>query len=185
VLPAAWHLQALVLADGAEEIQRLVPLCRQYPARIHLLGLSSPDALTALYHARAAKLPMTASTRLQYLSDEAERLPKGREQREFLWAALAHGLLHTLSTPNLPVMWEAARRRGHALDRLAEWICSTPAKLAGLKRKGRIDVGYDADLVVFDHTRSSIQRTYLRGVSPRGELLNRSSGMSLASSKRQ
>ena len=33
---------------------------------------------------------------------------------------------------------------------LAKWMCEAPAHLAGLKNKGKIAEGYDADLVAFD-----------------------------------
>ena len=50
----------------------------------------------------------------------------------------------------LPVVWTGARRRGWTLERVAELMSSRPADFVGLPRKGRIAVGCDADLVVFD-----------------------------------
>jgi allantoinase len=49
----------------------------------------------------------------------------------------------------LSAMWTAARRRGRTLDDLARWMATAPATLAGLPAKGRIAVGYDADLAAF------------------------------------
>ncbi|HEX8504407.1 MAG TPA: allantoinase AllB [Hymenobacter sp.] len=55
----------------------------------------------------------------------------------------------------LPVLWTAARRRGASLNDLARWLSENPAKLAGQsQRKGRIAVGYDADLIVVDTEKS-------------------------------
>lgn len=51
----------------------------------------------------------------------------------------------------LPTIWTGARERGIQLDRLAEWLSSNPAQLAGInRRKGQIAPGYDADLVVWN-----------------------------------
>jgi allantoinase len=49
----------------------------------------------------------------------------------------------------LPVVWTAARERGHSLADVAGWMAAGPADLIGLRRKGRIAVGHDADLVAF------------------------------------
>ena len=50
----------------------------------------------------------------------------------------------------LPVVWTAARTRGHGLADVVRWMARAPADRVGLTYKGRIEVGADADLVVFD-----------------------------------
>ncbi|WP_395245975.1 allantoinase AllB [Agromyces sp. MMS24-K17] len=45
--------------------------------------------------------------------------------------------------------WTEASRRGIPLERVLEWMSAGPARFAGLDRKGRIEVGADADLVAF------------------------------------
>ena len=51
----------------------------------------------------------------------------------------------------LPATWTEARRRGFGIERLAEWLCAAPARVAGLAgRKGALAPGHDADLVAWD-----------------------------------
>jgi allantoinase len=49
----------------------------------------------------------------------------------------------------LPAVWSEARRRGHGLVDVVDWMARRTADAAGLTRKGRIEVGADADLCVF------------------------------------
>jgi allantoinase len=56
----------------------------------------------------------------------------------------------------LPVVWSAARARGHGLGDVVRWMAEGPAALTGLTGKGRIAAGGDADLVAFDADRSFV-----------------------------
>jgi allantoinase len=103
---------------------------------------------------------------------------RNRANREALWEGLEDGVLemvvsdHSPSPPalkcrdtgdflaawggisslqlRLPAVWTAARQRGLPLDRLADWLCAAPARLAGVdRRKGALRAGCDADFVVW------------------------------------
>lgn len=97
--------------------------------------------------------------------------------RELLWEALQDGTIdyiasdHSPSTVELkdlengdfgtawggiasvqlalPAIWTEARRRGIDLATVMEWMTARPAERIGLRHKGRIALGNDADLAVF------------------------------------
>src|SRR5438552_5943558 len=102
-----------------------------------------------------------------------------KENNEKLWTALKDGVIdfvatdHSPSTPDLkkletgdftkawggiaslqfslPVLWTSARRRNCSIVDMAKWLAEKPAVLAGIqKSKGKIQKGFDADLVVWD-----------------------------------
>ncbi|WP_112238378.1 allantoinase AllB [Kribbella monticola] len=98
------------------------------------------------------------------------------ENRELLWEGLRDGVIdlvvsdHSPSTVDLkcldtgdfgaawggiaslqlglPAVWTQARRRGFTLTDVASWMCQAPANQVGLRHKGRIEAGYDADFCV-------------------------------------
>ncbi len=218
------YLNSRPKAAETDAIVMLIQLCQESGLPIHIAPLSSSDALTPIFRARAARLPISASTCPHYLFLTADEVPDGaveytcappireRENRELLWAALAGGLIQSVTTDHRPVshssvrgnflrtpggiaslqlglsiVWTEASARGSTLEDVVRWMCRMPAHLAGLGRKGSIDVGYDADLVVFNpeaeftveaaamcpaitvtpyqgrRLRGVVHRTYLRG----------------------
>ncbi len=218
------YLNSRPKAAENEAVAMLIQFCRESRVPIHVAPLSSSDALTPIFHARSARVPISATTCPHYLFFVAEEVPNGaieytcappireRENREFLWAALGGGLIQSVASDHrhgpasiatrnflkaragiaslalsLSITWTEASARAYTLEQVVRWMCSAPAHLAGLPRKGSIDAGFDADLVVFDseaestvgtetmsaHVRSTpyrgrqlrgvVQRTYLRG----------------------
>jgi len=197
---ADWRKYSTYLAsrpDAAEvdAIALLIRLAEEYKTPVHIVHLSSAQALPLLAVARVRGVPITVETCTQYLWFAGEEIRDGATEfkcappirdaanREALWNALIDGTIDMVTTDHspcppemksrdsgrwdlawggiaslglaLPVMWTAIKRRAldssRGLDRLAHWMAAEPARLAGLKgRKGTLEVGADADLVVFD-----------------------------------
>jgi allantoinase len=214
-------------------IAKVIEFARGTGARVHILHLSSADAVPLIAAAKRAGVAITAETCPHYLVLAAEDIPdgatqfkccppiRGRANRELLWQALGAGDIdcvvsdHSPSPPalkqvargdfatawggisslqlGLSLVWTEASARGHALGDVGRWMAAGPARIAGLRHKGRIAVGCDADLVAFapDETfavtpnrlhhrhpltpytgrrlRGVVRRTWLRGAPAGGE----------------
>lgn len=103
--PRAWENDAIAL---------LLRLCREYRAPLHIVHLSSADAIPMLIRAKVEKLPVTVETCPHYLFFHAGEIPDGatafkcappiREQQnnEMLWGALLQGTIDMVCTDHSP-----------------------------------------------------------------------------------
>jgi allantoinase len=102
-----------------------------------------------------------------------------KENNEKLWQALKDGVIDFVATDHSPAppemkqlesgdfmkawggisgiqfalstLWTAGRKHGADIEDMAKWLCMNPALLPGLgNRKGKIEKGYDADLIVWN-----------------------------------
>jgi dihydropyrimidinase len=177
---------------------RALAFARMAGAPVHVVHLSSADALREVRQARAAGVAVSAETCPHYLvlTDERYDDPdpascarfiispplRSPADRDALWAGLADGSLDLVATDHVPDRLlvekaEAARgvpfnqisngapgietlltllysegvARGRlTVERMVELLATTPARRFGLATKGALEVGRDADLVLFD-----------------------------------
>jgi allantoinase len=116
---ADWRQYATYLASRPDQaeleaIALLIELCRQYRFRLHIVHLSTAQALPMLRAAKAEGLPLTVETCPHYLHATAEDIPDGATlfkcappirsaaNRELLWAALEDGTLDLIATDHSP-----------------------------------------------------------------------------------
>ncbi len=174
-----------------DAIALLIDCSREFQAHIHIVHVSSSDAIPLLRQAKRDGVWLSAETCPHYLTFSSEEIADGAtefkcappiregENREKLWEALGDGTIDMIATDHspcppamklpeegdflrawggiaslqlsLPAVWTQARTRGYSVTHMAKWLCTNPARLAGIEKwKGSIVVGGDADLVIWN-----------------------------------
>jgi allantoinase len=123
---ADWSVYRTYLQSRPEEaelsaIRMMLSLCREFRFRLHIVHLSSCQALPELRAAREQGLPVTVETCPHYLHLAAEGVPNGstlhkcappirsRENREALWQGLRDGTIDFVVTDHSPCRPELKR----------------------------------------------------------------------------
>ncbi|HEY6392555.1 MAG TPA: allantoinase AllB [Bryobacteraceae bacterium] len=109
-------------AAEVEAIRMMIGLSRRFGCRVHIVHLSSVEALPDLKAARAEGLPVTVETCPHYLHFDAEQIADGatlfkcappirpRANRERLWQALNEGDIDLIATDHSPCLPEMKTR---------------------------------------------------------------------------
>ncbi len=97
-----------------EAVELMIRLSREFGTRVHIVHLSSSDAVGPLREAQASGVAITAETCPHYLHFAAEEIPAGatefkccppireRENRERLWQGLAEGTIEMIVSDHSP-----------------------------------------------------------------------------------
>jgi allantoinase len=153
---ADWRQYPTYLAsrpDSAEieAIALLIQLCEEFATPIHIVHLSSAEALPMIAEARQRGIPITVETCPHYLSFAAEDIADGatefkcappirdKENRDALWRGLADGIIDLVATDHSPCPPEMKRRDTGGFDQAWGGIASLglalPALWTGMSRR--------------------------------------------------
>ncbi len=158
---ADWHkystyLQSRPDAAEIEAIALLIDLAEEFETPIHIVHLSSAQALPLLRDARERGVPVTVETCAHYLWFEAAEIRDGAmqykcappirdaENREALWSALGEGLIEMVITDHSPCPPEMKRggpngeivRWDQAWGGIASLGLALPVLWTGMKQRG-------------------------------------------------
>ena len=130
---ADWRKYSTFLASRpdqaeVEAIALLIRLAKEFQSPIHIVHLSSAQALPLLADARRRGVPITVETCPHYLWFDAEDIPdgateykcappiRGAANREALWGALSDGLIDMVATDHSPCPPGLKRRESGCWD---------------------------------------------------------------------
>lgn len=117
----AW-LESRPRAAENEAIEMLLRLGAEYDAYVHIVHLSSSDAISQIQGAKAARAKVSVESCPHYLTFASEEIPDGatqfkcapplreRENRECLWSALSDGTIDMVATDHSPCPPEMKRQ---------------------------------------------------------------------------
>ncbi|MGK5529971.1 allantoinase AllB [Streptomyces sp. URMC 129] len=159
------HLAAAPAADGSlryadflasrphtaetEAVARLIGLARRLDARVHVLHLSSAEALPLIAEARASGVRITAETCPHFLTLTAEEVPDGATEfkccppireaanQDLLWAGLADGVIDCVVSDHSPCTADLkVPDFGAAWGGIASLQLGLPAVWTAARRRG-------------------------------------------------
>ncbi len=147
---ADWLASRPVEAERSA-IELLVRLMERWPARVHIVHLSSAKSLDVVRAAKARGLPITVETCPHYLTFAAEEIPDGAteykcappirsaEEREALWSGLIAGEIDLVASdhsPCPPILKEPDSDFFAAWGGIASLQISLPAVWTGARARG-------------------------------------------------
>lgn len=132
-----------------EAIELMIRLSREFDTRVHIVHLSSAEALPLLREAQETGVKITAETCPHYLHFAAERVPDGatefkccppiREEtnREQLWGGLRHGTIDFVVSDHSPCPGEMKLRESGDFMKAWGGIASLQLRLPVVWTEGR------------------------------------------------
>ena len=163
--PRLWEHDAIAL---------LIALCRETRCRVHVVHLTSAEALPMIAQARGEGLPFTVETCPHYLTFASGEIPDGdprykctppirtHEDREGLWAGLVEGRIDSIGSDHSPAPAELKHLATGDLARAWGGISSLQLSLSAVWTEAR-HRGVSLEQVVEWMARSPAQLVGLGG----------------------
>ena len=179
-----------------DAISLMIKLCRRHNCRVHIVHVSSAEALPMIEAAKKEGLPFTAETCAHYIYFNAENIPdaqciykcappiRDQNNNQQLKEALKTGVLDFITTDHSPAppsikkiesgnlqkawggiagiqfllsaSWTSMKEM-ITLEKFIPLLIEYPAKFINVdNRKGKIKIGYDADLIIWNPDESMV-----------------------------
>ncbi|MDP9040272.1 MAG: allantoinase AllB [Acidobacteriota bacterium] len=154
---ADWRRYSTYVASRPDQaelaaIRLMIHLCRSHGFRLHIVHLSTAQALGELQSAKAEGLPITVETCPHYLHFAAEEIADGdtltkcappiraRANRELLWQGLRDGVIDLIATDHSPCPAAMKRAESGRFDLawggIASLSVALPAVWTGARARG-------------------------------------------------
>ena len=184
--PGVLGVQLEAVLSRKDEIEALISAGRQVDRHLHVVHLSTAEELQYLDPVRGeTNLPASVTPHHLFLSTDEDAggvrtFPPVRPEhdRRTLWSAVKRGRLDCLGSDHhpfsaegadpgvpgsellFPLLLSAVKYGRLNLELLVSLCAESPARIFGLERKGQVQKGFDADLILFsegevDRVRSS------------------------------
>ncbi|MCK5283436.1 MAG: amidohydrolase family protein [Nanoarchaeota archaeon] len=163
-----------------DKVKQAVNLAKKTKKKLYLCHISSKKEIEFLQKNKENNIFIEVTPHHLYLTEKKNNpflsvrpCLKTKEDNEALWQAINSGLVDTIGTDHaphtikekesdnppsgmpgeetlLPLMLDAINSKKISLRRLIELCCENPAIIFGIKNKGKIKKGYDADFTIVD-----------------------------------
>ncbi|MFH1054552.1 MAG: amidohydrolase family protein [Candidatus Altiarchaeota archaeon] len=179
LLEGVFRNSRMVMAHAeGDKVRQAVELARKTGKRLHLAHITRSDEIRWLRKNKIGNVSCEATPHHLLLDEDNSELFKVKPplntkgDKVALWKAVNSGLIDTIGSDHaphllkekktattyglpgvettLPLMLNAVNEGKLTLGRLAKLCCENPARVFGIKNKGVIQKGYDADLVIVD-----------------------------------
>jgi len=161
-----------------EKVLTAMTLAKKAKAKLYLCHISNESEINTIRHNKTKDIFVEVTPHHLFMHDKkshkhATMKPalRTKKDQDALWQAIDEGLVDTIGTdhaPHLlsekakgaygvpgletlvPLLLDAVNKKKLTLDKLVELTSVNPAKIFRLGKKGKIAVGYDADLTIVD-----------------------------------
>ena len=130
--------------------RRVVKIAERYNKKIHVLHVTTKEEVDFLaMHKKNVTFETTPQHLTLYAPDCYDKLGtyaqmnpplRTKEHYDRLWVAIKNNIVDVLGSDHAP----------HTLEQLIKLMCENPCRIFGIKNKGYIKEGYDADLTIAD-----------------------------------